>query len=267
MATLATATDARPAQWLEARVRDAGTLGLADAHLPARCGLAPAVAQALASELARTGRVAAIGASWVATGSLDLMRSRILAVVDAARVSDPMAGGVPRATLRTLGGRRWRAEIADHVLTRLVADGVLHGDERLSRPEAMASGRDPAEARVLALVQDCGLKGLTASELEAAGTGLDRKALGAVLSRLVKSRDVDRVGDLYIATADLRALSNELRRLAGTGEAPTAIEVGWFKERYGLTRRSAIPLLEWLDRTRVTRRQGDTRVLIGLPQA
>ena len=40
------------------------------------------------------------------------------------------------------------------------------------------------------------------------------------------------------------------------------LEVGWFKERYGLTRKAAIPLLEWLDRARVTRRQGDARRLV-----
>ena len=44
---------------------------------------------------------------------------------------------------------------------------------------------------------------------------------------------------------------------------PARIEVGWFKERYGVTRRAAIPLLEWLDRTRVTRREGEVRVLTG----
>jgi selenocysteine-specific elongation factor len=35
-----------------------------------------------------------------------------------------------------------------------------------------------------------------------------------------------------------------------------------FKDRYGVTRKFAIPLLEWLDRERVTRRVGDTRVVL-----
>jgi len=83
-----------------------------------------------------------------------------------------------------------------------------------------------------------------------------------VLARLGKAKDVERIADLYIASAPLRAVPDELRRLAGTGEVPARIEVGWFKERYGLTRRTAIPLLEWLDRTRVTRREGEARVLI-----
>jgi selenocysteine-specific elongation factor len=35
-----------------------------------------------------------------------------------------------------------------------------------------------------------------------------------------------------------------------------------FKDRYGVTRKFAIPLLEWLDRERVTRRTGETRIVL-----
>jgi selenocysteine-specific elongation factor len=38
--------------------------------------------------------------------------------------------------------------------------------------------------------------------------------------------------------------------------------VASFKERYGITRKYAIPLLEYLDRERVTRRVGDARVVL-----
>jgi selenocysteine-specific elongation factor len=40
------------------------------------------------------------------------------------------------------------------------------------------------------------------------------------------------------------------------------VDVAAFKQRYGLTRKYAIPLLEYLDRERVTRRQGDVRVIL-----
>jgi selenocysteine-specific elongation factor len=38
--------------------------------------------------------------------------------------------------------------------------------------------------------------------------------------------------------------------------------VGSFKEKFGVTRKFAIPLLEYLDRERVTRRVGDARVVL-----
>ena len=53
--------------------------------------------------------------------------------------------------------------------------------------------------------------------------------------------------------AELRALLAERRS--------TRFNVGQFKEWTGVSRRYAIPLLEFLDRERVTRRDGDARVL------
>jgi selenocysteine-specific elongation factor len=40
------------------------------------------------------------------------------------------------------------------------------------------------------------------------------------------------------------------------------IDVATFKSRYSVTRKHAIPLLEYLDRERVTRRVGDVRKIL-----
>jgi len=42
----------------------------------------------------------------------------------------------------------------------------------------------------------------------------------------------------------------------------TKIDVAKFKELTGVTRKYAIPLLEYLDRERVTRRSGDVREIL-----
>ena len=62
----------------------------------------------------------------------------------------------------------------------------------------------------------------------------------------------DRAGDP--GAGDLPAL---LQR-AGPGR----VDVASFKERYGISRKYAIPLLEYLDRERVTRRAGEARVIL-----
>lgn len=43
-------------------------------------------------------------------------------------------------------------------------------------------------------------------------------------------------------------------------ESHSTLDPAAFKEMFGLTRRTAIPLLEWLDTRGVTKRQGDVRV-------
>jgi selenocysteine-specific elongation factor len=48
----------------------------------------------------------------------------------------------------------------------------------------------------------------------------------------------------------------------GAGSSQARIDVATFKERYGVSRKYAIPLLEYLDRERITRRVGDVRTLI-----
>ena len=48
----------------------------------------------------------------------------------------------------------------------------------------------------------------------------------------------------------------------GVAKSAARIDVATFKERFGVTRKFAIPLLEYLDRERVTRRVGESRVLL-----
>ena len=59
----------------------------------------------------------------------------------------------------------------------------------------------------------------------------------------------------------------QLKREVGAlkGSAPgsqTTVDVAAFKDRYGISRKYAIPLLEFLDRERVTRRTGDVRLVL-----
>jgi selenocysteine-specific elongation factor len=252
-----------PAGLILSCVRERGPFGCPESELPARCGLPVPTTRQLVRELEARGEAVSLGEYWVAAAVLPEMRATLLGVIDAAHAADPLQGGVPRASLRAAAGRRWRPELVDLVLSRLAHEGVVTGDDRIARAAPTAAARDPMEERLHAAIDAAGLQGLSVQELETALPGLDRKGTATLLARLVKTRDVERIGDLCIGASRLKGLTDELRRLAGTGQVPARIEVGWFKERYGLTRRAAIPLLEWLDRTRVTRREGEARVLIG----
>ena len=247
--------------WLEGRVEDAGPVGVRDEDVPARAGVPVGTASRLVEALLDRGATVKIGHTLVATSALRRLRERVLATIDAAAAADPLAGGVPRATLHGMARRHWTRGLVEHVIAGLLAEGALQGEDRLARAQAVPQ-RAAADLQVLAIVEATGLKGVTAGELDAQLAGLDRKALAAVVGRLVREREVERLGDLLVAAGHLRALAAELRALAIQADAPPMLEVGWFKERYGLTRKAAIPLLEWLDRARVTRRQGDARRLV-----
>ena len=82
-----------------------------------------------------------------------------------------------------------------------------------------------------------------------------------ILALLVRQRILVKLDTLVFHADRLEALKTDLRKLK-TGGAQVRLDVAAFKERYGVTRKFAIPLLEYLDRERVTRRVGESRVLV-----
>ena len=63
--------------------------------------------------------------------------------------------------------------------------------------------------------------------------------------------------NLFIHSEALKHLSVKISQLRGT-----MIDVAGFKQLTVLSRKYAIPLLEYLDRQRITRNQGDRRLVL-----
>ena len=82
-----------------------------------------------------------------------------------------------------------------------------------------------------------------------------------VAKLLLRQKTLVRVDSLIFHAAALDQLKQEVKALKTAG-AQAKVDVASFKERYGVSRKYAIPLLEWLDRERVTRRVGDARVVL-----
>jgi selenocysteine-specific elongation factor len=82
-----------------------------------------------------------------------------------------------------------------------------------------------------------------------------------VIKLLLRQRRLLKVDTLLFHADALERLKSEVRALKGSGEQ-ARVDVAAFKERYGISRKYAIPLLEYLDRERVTRRMGDARVVL-----
>jgi selenocysteine-specific elongation factor len=91
--------------------------------------------------------------------------------------------------------------------------------------------------------------------------GTDKTTFDRVLRLLVRQGRVVSVGSLMFNVDAMEALKKDLLSLKAAAES-AKIDVGVFKERYGVSRKYAIPLLEYLDRERVTRRVGHERILL-----
>jgi selenocysteine-specific elongation factor len=79
---------------------------------------------------------------------------------------------------------------------------------------------------------------------------------------LVKERRLVRVAEFVFHPEALDRLKMDVKAMRTASTTAVALDVSGFKARYGLSRKFAIPLLEWLDRERVTRRVGEKRQVL-----
>jgi selenocysteine-specific elongation factor len=238
---------------LERVLAERGVVPLAD--LPRLAAIAPErLPAALAgSAAAATGRTIA----WD-RGAWDGAAAAVLEAVERQHRTDPSAPGLPvqaaRAAARAPG---WPAAAGTEVVEALVARGRLLADGPTLRLPGHGVRLDPAQralrARVEAALDEAGV-GLL-GEAALAQLGADRRAT-ALLVRLGVLVPIAPGG--YLGRPALEEAVATLRRRFPGGRPFAATEA---KEALGTTRRTVIPLLEHLDRTGVTVRQGDLRRL------
>jgi selenocysteine-specific elongation factor len=102
---------------------------------------------------------------------------------------------------------------------------------------------------------------------DAAAIAAEAGAPGAIVDKvtalLLREKALVRLDTLIFHADALEKLKEEVRALKGSAPGGRAtVDVTAFKDRYGVSRKFAIPLLEYLDRERVTRRTGDVRLVL-----
>ena len=100
--------------------------------------------------------------------------------------------------------------------------------------------------------------------MERAGVATTQRVHGRkVLQLLIDNLAIVRVqGEMFMDAKALEELKAKLQRYGSQHEPDRLIDVATFKDLAGVSRKYAIPLLEYFDRERVTRRAGDKRVIL-----
>jgi selenocysteine-specific elongation factor len=175
-----------------------------------------------------------------------------------------MSEGLHREEARAKLMPRALPAIFDAIVAPLVAAGRVTSRDRLSLA-GHAVSLSPEEGRVReAVLKVFAEAGLAPPDVAGArsAVGGDTATVDRIINRLVRQRVLVKVDTLLFHNERLEALKTEIRALKTTNAATVRFDVASFKERYGITRKFAIPLLEYLDRERVTRRVGESRVLV-----
>jgi selenocysteine-specific elongation factor len=248
-------------------VQEAGERGVEAAELARRLGVPPAqVAKRLAA-LARDQKLIEVpeehgrARRWIAPGAVQRVTERARRVLKEHFQKDRLAESISKAEAvrRILRGRG--AELADVYLGWMAAQKILvvQGDQvTLPGRSAQLTGEESAlSTAVLERYEKAGLAAPSPGEV-ALSLGAKPQILEGVIRHLVTRGQLAKLpSGLILATATLKTLRNDL--LATAWDRFTVSD---FKDRFGLTRKWAIPLLEHLDSTGATRRMGDDRMIV-----
>ena len=242
---------------------EAGERGVEAPELARRLG---APAEQVAGELRKLARAnklleVAGGARWIAPAAVQRVTERARRVLKEYFQKDRLAEAMPKAEAvrRILRGRA--ADLAPVYLGWLEAQKILsvQGDQvTLPGRSAQLTGEESRlSIAVLEQFDRAGLTPPSPSELQQA-LSAKPQILDGVVRHLVARGELLRLpSGLVLAASAVTRLRSDL--LATSWEK---FSVADFKDRYGLSRKWAIPLLEHLDSTGATRRLGDDRMIV-----
>ena len=245
-------------------VEGAAGEGLTPAALAPRVGRTVDDVRRAAEALAGQGALVAAGERLVAAAPAAAAREALLALVGAYHEEHPLEPGLPREEARERLAKRSGPALFDHVAGALAAEGKLDAGRHLSLTTHRIVLTDE-ETRVKAELADLLRRaGLSPPDplAWARERGVDEPLAERMLRLLLREGAAERLDALVFHRDALDGLRADVARLKEGAAEPVRIDVAWFKQRFGITRKFAIPLLEYLDRVRVTRRAGRERIVI-----
>jgi selenocysteine-specific elongation factor len=200
----------------------------------------------------------------IGAGIVEHLRSAISEKIERFQRENPLSPGITREDLRSSIGRRVKPEVFRAALAELIAQKKLevHGEivKRAGSGITLQPDEQAAKEKIEAAFRAGGLAVPSVKDV-LAGLSVEAKRAEKLLHILLREKSLIRVSpELIFHQAALAHLKEQLVTYkTSRGER---ISVPAFKDLTGITRKYAIPLLEYLDRERVTRRMGDERVIL-----
>lgn len=245
----------------------AGRSGLPRAELAARTGWTDEVIEATAKQALAAGSVVEVEGILISRESFAQLKRLVSEEVAAHHRREPLTRGLAREVLRERCFAHSPPELFRAVISELEKESVLIAEKDIVRRREHTRALSDEDSRLRdGLEKVYRVAALAAPSLDEA---LERAGVGAasqhgrkILQLLIDSGALVKVhGEMFFHRAALDDLTKKLREYAGQ-HLDRAIDVAAFKDLAGISRKYAIPLLEYLDRQRVTRREGDRRIIL-----
>jgi selenocysteine-specific elongation factor len=243
-------------------VEDAAAWGVRAHDLAARAGGHSSVGREALARLLAHADLWQVGDRLLLRTWRQTLARAVTTALAAHHDSQPLSEGVSREEIRERVLGRAHPDVATAILDALQAEGKIRGRERLAlegRGVTLTVEEIAAQAAVAEAYSVAGLAPPDADAL-AVRTRLAPALVARVTQLLIRQQVLVRIESFVFHRDALARLKAEVVALKAAG--PARVDVAGFKDRFGLTRKFAIPLLEYLDRERVTRRAGDSRVVL-----
>ena len=197
------------------------------------------------------------------------LERRVLRFVECMHEADRVAQAIPLEKVRADVFRSVRPEVEKAVLNILTSGGKLavEGDavRLVGRAARLSESEGAALTHLRNTFETAGLdvpKPDDIIENSASNTGADKEAVKKLFQQLLSSGELVRVNpEIVISSKILDGLIERVRVFADRSP-DRLIDVAKFKEIAGVSRKYAIPLLEYFDQRRITARRGDKRLVI-----
>ncbi|MGA7568719.1 MAG: selenocysteine-specific translation elongation factor [Terriglobales bacterium] len=244
-----------PEQVLAARVARRGAMGLRLDAVPAEMNVRREDAVKLA------GGVFSFNQVLVAATAVAEAKAEVVKVLKKFHDANPLVAGMSKEELRDqakLGPEVFygvleklaaekKVEVAGEVI-RLAGRGVVMKDEEAESKKMIEEVFAAAGLKVPSLKEVLG------------GLKVDRVRAQKIVTLLLRDKVLIKISEELVFHQSALA---DLRRKIGTLKSTTPrMDVAQFKDMTGVSRKYAIPLLEYLDREHVTRRVGDERIIL-----
>ncbi|MGZ4831930.1 MAG: selenocysteine-specific translation elongation factor [Terriglobales bacterium] len=253
-----------PAQVLAVRVARRGKRGLTTAKLVAETGWWPPkrVEEMAAAAGAHSAEaIVKIGDLLISATALQQARDEAVAAVNAFHSANPLVPGITKGELAEKLGLE--ATVFDAVLESLAREKKLETSAEIVRAAGRGVVMKDEEAESKKVIEQAfasaGLK-VPALKDVLAGVKVDRTRAQKIMTLLLRDRVLVKLADDLVFHRD--ALDQLRKLMAGAKARTPKINVATFKDLTGVSRKYAIPLLEYLDRERVTKRVGDERIIL-----
>ncbi len=248
-------------QELLARVTRRGLAGLSVVEAMAETGWLRTRIDQFAGALKQEKKIVQAGDLLLSADDFARARNNALAAIEEFHQANPLVAGLNQEQLREHLGLC--PEVFRVVVASLVGDKKLEvageqvrgtGRGVVLRDEEAESKQTIEQAFATAGLQVPAMKEVLAS------LRIDQARAQKIVTLLLRDRVLVKVSDDLVFH---RTALESLRQQITAQKAKTPkLNVASFKELFGITRKYAIPLLEYLDRERVTKRVGDERVIL-----